>query len=324
MAAGRGYNTQVAIGDEVAWGVEQPRTGLLLCTSVADDDNRPIITTPRIDGLYEEDTDEVLDIATGLPVFGLACRYGGAWLKILKHLFGGVTTSTPDPTTAPTARQHDFTLLEAALPGLSVEVYKENPGALTNAYLYTGCRVVSANFGFNMGSILTFGANLIGKSPADETKTTGLVASASKLVRPTESVITWNSGSVVAKSLSLQVNLGVAPQTGLGFATIGEPRKEQKTVVSGDIVCEFENADMYNDFKAATARQLLVTCTGPVIAGAFYNSLRLTMPFVRLRGKMPNVSGPGPVMQSIPFSAKVDVSNPLPLAIRVVNTDTSI
>lgn len=80
----------------------------------------------------------------------------------------------------------------------------------------------------------------------------------------------------------------------------------------------------YNQFVGNSSIGLQLTFTGPLIASTYFNTLQFTMPAIFLeQGTTPQVSGPGVVSASIPFTALSDASGNA-LQSQIISTDTTV
>lgn len=250
--------------------------------------------------------------------------YGG-WLKLLKHALGQIDTTTPDPTNAPTAKQHKFSIANQLPTGLTMEVYRESTNFVTEpnkAFVFAGCKISTIEFSCAVDEILKVNIGVMGQNEARETKSTPTFTT-EKLAVYHQGCLTWGSTELPIESFTLQVNNNLEMRPKLCSRLTREPLPGGKLEVTGSFTVEFETWEQYDDFVNATQRQLEIVFTGDLIAASQYKKIRFLASVADLVDCRITLDSPGRIMMDIDFKAyRTDSVNEL--EIYVVNTETGI
>lgn len=185
----------------------------------------------------------------------------------------------------------------------AMDVAKTGSGALglqTASYDGTG------EFAFNQAYCKTFSAYTV-----DDT---------SKLWTPTSPA---SPGAV--RKISLK---GGQPKDAArwvaGSSTKDEALVNDFQAITGSIDIDFADMDLYDDFAGNTSNGLVIGFRGKNIASTYYETLEFIMPACFFEsGSTPQVSGPGIVTVSYPFTALGD-SDGNALQAHVISTDSSV
>lgn len=250
--------------------------------------------------------------------------YGG-WLKMPKHAFGQVATSTPDITSNPTVKRHKFTIEDKLPTGLTLEVNRDTNDFVTEpnkSFLYTGCKIASMGFACSVNEILRVSANIVGQDEGRVAKGTPAFTS-EKLAVYHQGTVQWGNDFLDVESISVTLNNNIEGRPRLGARTIREPLPSDKVEVTGSMSLEFDTWSQYDDFRNATERALVVLFTGSVIAGSFSRYIKLSMPSVIISASRPALSAVGRIMADIDFKA-YRTATQQELELEIQNTDTGI
>ncbi len=250
--------------------------------------------------------------------------YGG-WLKLAKHAFGRVDTSTPDVTSNPTVKRHKFTVQDTLPTGLSIELFRDTTDFVTGpneAHLYTGCKISSIAFDCSVDQILKVGLNFIGR---DENRAAKSVTNFSneRLAVYHQGKLVWGNDELPVETFNVSLNNNLEYRPRLNSRVTREPLPSAKIEVTGSFTTEFDSEAQYDDFKAATERSLVITFTGLNISGAFDRYIKLTCNVVILSSVRMMLSAVGRIMAEIDFKAYRSLTlNELELEVQ--NTETGI
>jgi hypothetical protein len=198
------------------------------------------------------------------------------WMKLAKQAFGRIDNTSPDPTNAPTAKQHKFTIADTLPTGLTFEIFRDTTDFVTEAnksFLYKGCKINTMEFSCGVDELLKINCGIMGQDDDRATKTTNAFTS-SELAVYHEGIVTWGSTELPVESFSIQLNNNLEMRPKLGSRLTREPLPSGKVEVTGTFAIEFDTWAQYDDFKNATYRQLDLSFTGDVIASTTYNKIR--------------------------------------------------
>lgn len=229
--------------------------------------------------------------------------YQGAEL-LFKHSFGKVTTTGLGPYT------HVFTLSPAdwlALVGLSLESRVDHASA--NSFFYEGG--IPTKIGFSVSAdnfwkaVITFAA---------EDETVGTPSTPTFPAAPlatfyddtTGSTLTFNAAGYEITDFSVDLDLGVnTNRRGLGSRLIKKPVPGGNYNCTGRFKATFENANAYNDFRAATERVLTIKSVGDTITGGNY-SIQLDVAVAVLTAGRPTPADQGIIYSDYAFQGFYD------------------
>lgn len=250
--------------------------------------------------------------------------YGG-WLKLAKHAFGRVDTSTPDPTSASTVKRHKFTIQDTLPTGLTVELYRDTGDFVTGpneAHLYSGCKISSMSFDCAVDEILKVGVSFIGRDENRGAKSTPNF-STERLAVYHQGKLVWGSDELPVENFNVSLNNNLEYRPKLNSRVTREPLPSGKVEVTGSFTTEFDNEAQYDDFRNATERALVITFTGLNISGSFDRYIKLTCNVVILSSVRMMLNNVGRIMAEIDFKAYRSLTlNELELEVQ--NTETGI
>lgn len=324
-APGLGIKSHLGVGEESTWGSVVTRDGFIefnsesLAKNIGRIESRPInrrgvLSTRVVQGGISVDGDIVFD-----------ATFGGAWLKLLKHNMGLVTTSQPDITNAPTAYNHAFTIDDSPYTGLSIEVYRDSSDFATEpsyAHLYVGCKVNSMEFSCDVDGLLSVTAGIIGKDESRGAKSTPTYTT-SKVAAYHQGSIKWNGGDVGVNKFSLRIGNGLEPRPTIGSRYTREPFFGDLIDVSGSMEMEFTSWAQYDDFVAATQRTFEAYFEGDNLGGGIYYMIKMACAISLLNNVRVVADSPGRIMIACDFKAyRTSSANELQVDVR--NIDSSI
>jgi hypothetical protein len=219
---------------------------------------------------------------------------------LLKHMFGGVATTTPGGGTL--TRDHTFT--PADLTALSLTVQKGLPpvAAAVTPMTYHGCKVSEWEISCAVDEIPKLKVSLLGE---EEDQSVGLATPsypASVRAFPSTAISLSMAGTeLCVTEVSLQGNNGLAEDRFcLGSVRRKNPLEQGMREYTGKFEAEFENLTQYNRFINGTEAALVITMLGDVIEGALRYQLVFTCN-VRVDGETPKIQGPEILTASVPF-----------------------
>lgn len=321
---GLGMRSFIGFGDESTWGTPVTRTNYieLISESISKQVDRIISNSILRRG--------VLNTHVGAGAISVGgdisfdATYGG-WLKIAKHAFGTVVTSSPDVTNAPTARQHVFSIADTPLAGLTFEVFRDTSQFVTEpnkSFIYSGCKVSSMEMSCGVDEILRVNASLIGKDEARGSKSTDSYTTSHVAVYH-QGVVKFNTTDIEVDTFNVRIDNGFGGRPKLGSQYSREPVPEQKLAVTGSFEMEFAEWAQIDDFYNTTSREFKVTFLGDLIAGSIYNMIEITCPVSILDNVRVVLEQPGRIKIAADFRAyRTTSANEITMTVR--NTETSI
>ena len=323
---GQGFLSHLGFGEEINYGTAVARPYFVEINSESISKESEIIETNAITrrGIIN------LRVAPGAKRISgdieFDAQYGG-WLKLAKHSFGQIDTSSPDPTNAPTARRHRFTIADSLPTGLTMELYRDNSSFVTEpnkAFVYAGCKINTMEFSCGVDEILKVGVGIMGQDESRATKTATNFAT-DPLAVYHQGKLTWNTTELEVEQFSIQINNNLEARPKLNSRVTREPRPSDQIEVTGTFMTEFVSWAEYDDFLNASERVMVVTFTGPLIAGSTYKQIILTanVAIMRNNGARVVLDSPGRLKIEHEFKCYRSASAN-ELVLDVINTETGI
>ena len=234
---------------------------------------------------------------------------------LLKHIFGGITTTGAGPYT--------HTASPGTLDGLSLTAQIGRPmiDGTVQPFDYTGLKITAGEFAASVGEFLTLQLDVYGQAEAtDQTLATAAYPSGWMPFVFTEGSITIAGSEYCVTEFSLGFDNGLAVDRHFMCASAGgapkEPVESEMREYTGSFSGDFDSLTNYNRFVNGTEAALVLTFT----SGA--NSLTITMN-VRFDGETPNVSGPEVLSQSLSYKAVSDTDDATAITAVLVNSDSA-
>lgn len=321
MSLQSGLRSRMFLGVEGTYGTPVARTRVLKFISES------IVQTfdeIRAGDLFQKDpaSDET---ANGNEHVGgdvtISPRYeSNGFMLMLEHLFGTVTQSRPDITTAPSVYRYTYTPADVLPTGLTIEVAKHNI-----AFIHEGCKVSTGRFAFRQGARMEATFGIIGQHTEDGTPpTTGLVPLDGNLIKVTNMAINWGGvTSYIVTEANLNYSNNLAEVFGVDSTQTREPFDAGMREVTGDFTMYFEDVSLWSNFVNEQTKTLTMTLTGASIAGGYSRELLITVPIAKLTAAFPPSNSQGPHMIPATFRALVDAANTNVTTFRLTNTVTA-
>lgn len=255
-------------------------------------------------------------------------RFAG-WTRWLKWLFAHVPTpSGAGPYTSAFEPQSDLSALDGQ-SGLTIEVFRGNVGSggggANESFLYAGCMVRGLTFNFERGQPVQLEVDLVAQNTTLAAKSTptfdasALVIAPSPAASPT-AFATWNSLIPLIRSGSIAIKRGFDEERyRIQSRLMSQPLPSDAYEITGSLEMEFEDSTMWDDFYAATMRDLTIVLEGATPAS---ESITWLLRNCTIEGE-PQVSGRGPVLVTFEFMAHHDSSDKA-CTITVINSESAI
>lgn len=254
----------------------------------------------------------------------IEARYTGME-KLFKHAMGGYAYTAGTGT-------HAFTIAAALPTGLTIEAYRDTSAFLTpdanKSLLYAGGKINSLTLDASLDAFLRLTCGFVAQTETRTAKTVTQTVGTGNLIVFTQGVLTYESAPVANNvikvanfTLSLNNNLDTNKRR-LGSRYILEPVRSGKISVSGSFSCDFISYTHYNDFLAATSKQITLVFTGGVV-GAFTEKMTITVPLGKVTSNPVSTNSPGQYIQEVSFKGYRDGSNN-EFSISLVNNAASV
>jgi hypothetical protein len=319
MAVGNANKAYLGIGEETIWGTSVARAKYL-------EMNREFIgveESPNISpSLYSAGILSRRRAQGGVSVggsFEFNPQYGGMEKLWRAALHGVPITSQPDVTSNPTVYQHVFTVRDILSPySLTLEIERD-----IAKYIVTGAKIAAMQWAVRANELMVCTAEVIAKDVTTGSGGTPAFSS-SPLILGAHAALTWGGTQLDVEQATIKIDNGLGgDRRFIGSRYISEPVREGKITVGGSFVVEFSSQSQYDDFRAATSRALLITCTGATITGVYAYLFTLNCPVTYLDQVSPTADGQGRMTVEVPFSAlRNDSGNELTLTAR--NTESAV
>lgn len=322
MAAGKGFKKIIAVAEQSSFDIEASLyTNFLLFIDESLAQVKTAIEPDEVQGEAGRELSLEGRITVGGDISVNLRPEGAAWL-LMKHAFGNLATSQPDPSGAPSVYQHIFTLADdVPINGLSVKIDRN-----IDVFSYIGIKVQSVAFEYAMDAVaLATTFTLIGRNEEPG----GTSPSPAYTVR-----VPWKDYQGVflmdgieqrisGFSLSLANNLREDD-----FRSGSQYRNQIERAGQRDITGSFSRRYidnvLYNKFRNWETATLKFTFTGAAIEGGFSYTLVVDIPVARITGSTPGTGGVDMGPQDVPFRALRDVANAEEeIKFTLINTESS-
>lgn len=250
---------------------------------------------------------------TGGVEGGITTELGNTTLAtILKHCFGGVSTTGAGPYT------HTYTPADLTGDSMTVQIGRPASTTTVHPFTYAGCKVQSWNIGANVGEIASLELNILGMT--ETTATSLAVASTDSAWAPfvfSEASVTIAAvAQTTVRSATIAGDNKLVSRVRLGSTSSLQPLQSGRRDYTGTITTDFDSLTHYNLFINATQAALVL---------AFNNgtqTLTFTMN-VQFVGETPNVGGPDLLEQPLPYRCISGTSDAAAITAVLVNSESS-
>lgn len=332
MATGSGLDAQLGIAPETAWGVAATPTRYpeFVSESLSLSPSWLEPASIRAGQKYKRSRrvrqsrrtvggDIVLEHATlGMGVF---------W----KHALGSPIMS-PSQVAAGEAYEQVHVPGDHRGLGLTVQVGRPEPGSgVVQPFTYLGCKVASWEFSLRDQETPQLTLTLDGKdekidlplgTPAFQSGASVFDFSQATLrlggTPTTASGLTTVSGGQAISTVVNEITIsGEAPMAterfGLGNAGLKSEQIENDIpTITGSFGAEFNREELYDAFANNVPQVVELELVGePIGDSGLVDTLRITLPSVRIKSAAPQVGGPDIVTMSSDFEAYDDETNPV-------------
>lgn len=247
---------------------------------------------------------------------------------LLKHMLGTIASSQPNAGSNPTVWEHKATVGQLDGKSFTAQIGAADAGGVQRAFTYAGCKVAKWSLDVAIDGLLLVKPTIDGIS-----ESTGVALAAA----------TYAAGSFPLSFLGATITLpGGATGLVSKFNLTGDnglkvdryymagsqtTKKEQLESTlrpyTGSLDVEFGDLTAYNLFVNGTVGAMTAFFTGANISGAYNYALEVTLPAVRFDGSGPDVSGPGIIMQMLPYVCLDDGSGSGGVQMVYRTTDTA-
>ena len=332
MATGTGLDAQIGWGQESTWGTPVTPTRFPEFTSEGFSKDKVTVQGMglRAGGRVARAGRRLVTTNGGKGSLSLDLVNSG--LGILFKTACGTATSTQRSSTP--VYDQVFTL--GALLGKSMTIQKGVPSTdgTVNVFEYNGVKITDLDVSISKGGLAQVSANFDARQErtADTTPAAAALATASYSTTATPfsflSAQLTLAGSAVAAVTKANVKLTRPLKTDRYYLNGGGTKSEQLengyATIGGTLEADFTSLTaLYSSFETDASLALVLSFTGPVIAGSAVNSgLTITVPAIKLNGDTPKVGGPDVVSISCAYDGLDDGTNP-PITYAFVTADTT-
>jgi hypothetical protein len=214
---------------------------------------------------------------------------------------------------------------------LSIQVGLPDASGVVKPYSYTGCKVTSASFEFEVAKIVSASFDIDAQDVSDlQTLASPSYSVAVKPFVGTQTSIkigTYGTEAAVTgvTKASVKIDRNVeAERYYLGaLGKKAEPIANGFVGISGTISADFvDKATFADKFSADTSFSLVLESVGALISGSSYDTFRITLPGCYLDGDTPTLEGPDTIKGDFPFTCLFDGTN-LP-KIEIISAETTL
>lgn len=256
------------------------------------------------------------DIEVDLPTRNLGL--------LLAHSMGTFPTPT-NPTSG--VYVYSFTLGDTSATSFTCQVGVPQYGGTVTPKTITGAKVSSFELSVAAGEIAKGRFSIDG---AGFSTSTALATASYPL---NGSVFHFAQGSITVDGSSVAnvrgFTLNVDNVLKNDRYNLGSSGAKQAQVINGfrtltgSLDCEFTDTTLLTKFLSDASASVVLTFTGAQISGAYYDSLVITIPAIKLDGDTPTVAGPGVVDVTFNFTGLDNGTNE-PLTIAYTTADSAL
>jgi hypothetical protein len=329
MGVGSGIGAQLGQAAETVYGTYVAPTSFVPFTG-APLKRAQVVTTPATIGagrFQELGADRIVtthgaagDVATGVYNKGMGL--------LVQALMG--TTVTPVVNTAISYTQTHI-LADSRGKSVTLQVGVPSTNGTSNPYSYTGCKVHTADFMFEVAKEVTvkFGIDAQNVTETNSLVTASFGTGLRPFVGTDSSVKVGTYGSEASVTGVTKVDVKIDRSLNLGLYYFGaaglksEPIIDNFAKITGTITADLVDKTVFADrFYSNSSFSLVLEAIGTVIETGFPATFRITLPGCYLDGDTPEVTGPGVISGAFPFVCLFDGTN-LP-KITIISTEATI
>lgn len=255
------------------------------------------------------------DVSMDVPSKGF-----GFWLSLA---LGGVVSAQQGATAA---YKHTFTLADLLGKSATVQVGLPQPGGTVTAKTALGCKVTDLELSCALGDIVKA---KIGLDAAD-VRTDIALAAASYPSGPSTNVFHFAEGAITIGGTPVAGVRTASTKLENGLKTdrrhLGNAGKKAEPVIAdyrkigGKLEAEYVDTTFTAAYLTDAPLGLILTFTGPVIAAPYNETLKITVPAIKLNSELPNVTGPDLLMAGVDYEG-LDNGTDQPITIEYTSTD---
>jgi len=292
------FGGSIGLAEEVTYGTAVARTNwleIVSCTLDREIDYQPEPTLGRIGDAGRVPRRKYVASDNSGGEIEWVMAYDDSTLMMMKHAFGGVSTTGSGPYT------HTCTL--AALPiGLTIEKAINS----SKGEVFEGCKITDLTVSIDAGGLMMGRASIVGETSGGLVSSgTPTYTSALEEVKHHQAgQFSFNSVSYDISSMSVTLANGVDRRQVLGSSFTKEPTPQGKREVTMSVTYEYIADTPHTAFLAGTESDAAITFTG-----TGNNSLAITLHNAYITSVATPVQGPGIVTQTIELRGQSDGSD---------------
>ena len=323
MGIGSGLSAQLGLAEESAYGTYSAPTRFVLFEK---EGLKLAIARDELGALLGETTTVLRsdrwaagakDVAGPISLKVLTKGFG----MLFKHTLGAVAITTPDGGL--NARDHTATLADLAGKSLSIQVGRPDAGGVVRPFSYMGVKVEGWELSNSVNNFLELALNTDGRDEdTAQVLAAASYASAARALHWVGGAVTIAGAPFKLKTVKLKGTNGLdGKRYSLNSQLKDEPGQEKLREITGELEAEFLDLTAYNRFVNGELAPVVATWRGPLIEGALYYQVQVSLPVCRFDGDTPQVDGPGKLTQKLPFKVLSDgAQQPITLIYRTTDT----
>jgi hypothetical protein len=245
--------------------------------------------------------------------------------RLFRQFMGGTPTIAQQGGTAAWLQTHTLgSILDKSLT--IQKQLRDEADAVVGKFTFHGCKFPSAEFKIDKKGKLMLSLTVDAEDVDTSTAAASPSMVATKVFHYRQGALTVG-GVAAANVQTASVKVDRKMDTDryhLGNAGVkAQPLINDFPEITGALSAEFAATTYYDLFAADTPAALVLSFVGDLIAGAYYETLTITIPEIRLTGETPKVGGPSLIIASHPFEAQWDGSS-ANMVLAYTSTDTAL
>ena len=249
-------------------------------------------------------------------------------------LFGLAMCNQVTPTTVSSGvYSAAYTFGDPVSDNFSTQVKVPNYSGSYTTKTLTGCKITGFELSVANGDIakakFTIDAAKFSTSTAAQTPSYTISGAASLYTFGGGTVTIDGTTAINVKDFTLTVDNAIKTDR---YNLDGTGLKQEQIVngfrkISGKMKVEFTDTVILSKFISDATAAIVVTLQGALISGSTYETVTISLPYVKYDADTPNVTGPGPVDLDVSFTAydgSTSGTPAEPLTITIVSQDAAI
>jgi hypothetical protein len=248
--------------------------------------------------------------------------------RLLNQMMGG-TVPTPVQQGVTTAYKQTHPL--ASIAGKSMTLQKQirdSAGSAIQTLTQKGAKVAGFELSCAVDEILKLKLTMDGQDEVDDVAAAAASYTSAKLFNFSQATVFTLNGTPAANVLSFTTALDRKLKEDRYFLGHGGLKSESAENdfpdISGQFRAEVVDSTFYDLFKTDAAAAMVLSFVGDTIAGAYHETLTITIPEIHLGGETPKVGSAGILEQNVPYTAAADAGGDVGMTLELTSTDVAV